>query len=84
MKVTKLVLAALMAGAFSVSAFAANQVNSGNGLNKVGSVSVSGASTLDQLERQLSQKADEAGASAYQIISAGGDNKLNGVAVIYK
>ncbi|MBK5142321.1 DUF1471 domain-containing protein [Budviciaceae bacterium BWR-B9] len=84
MKVTKLVLAALMAGAFSVSAFAANQVNSGNGLNKVGSVSVSGASTLDQLERQLAQKADEAGATSYKIISAGGDDKLNGVAIIYK
>lgn len=46
-------------------------------------VSVSGASTLEELTQSLARKAADAGASDYRITSAGGKNKLHGTAVIY-
>nr|WP_302882930.1 YdgH/BhsA/McbA-like domain containing protein [Pantoea cypripedii] len=48
-----------------------------------GVVSVSGASTLEELTQALARKAAAAGASDYRITSAGGKNKLYGTAVIY-
>ncbi|GKX53478.1 DUF1471 domain-containing protein [Budvicia aquatica] len=84
MKVTKLALISLMALVFSANLMAATSVSSADGLSKIGSVSASDMTTLEQLEYELAKKADQAGARYYQIISAGGDNKLHGVAVIYQ
>jgi succinyl-CoA synthetase alpha subunit len=50
----------------------------------MGTVSASGATTLSDLHQELAQKADEAGAGAYRIVAAGGENQMHGVAVIYK
>lgn len=84
MKVIKLAIAAALTGLFSFSTLAATQVSSTGGLTKVGSVSASGSTTLSGLEKKLAQKADEAGATSYKIVSAGGENKLHGVAIIYQ
>ena len=56
----------------------------GAGKEKIGVVSASNALTLDELSDALSQKADKQGASAYKILSATGNNRLHGVAEIYK
>ncbi|EHW9320698.1 DUF1471 domain-containing protein, partial [Salmonella enterica subsp. enterica serovar Umbilo] len=40
--------------------------------------------TLDGLEAKLAEKAAAAGASAYNITSAVGNDKMSGTAVIYK
>ena len=53
-------------------------------LRPSGSVSASGASTLDDLQAQLAQKAHQQGAIAWRINAAGGGNKLAGSAIIYK
>ncbi|MFU2319340.1 multiple stress resistance protein BhsA [Rahnella sp. PCH160] len=83
MKATKIVIAAALTGLFSFSSLAATQVSSTEGLTKLGSVSASGPTTLSGLEKKLAKKADEAGATSYKIVSAGGENKLHGVAIIY-
>ncbi|EPF12868.1 MULTISPECIES: DUF1471 domain-containing protein [Cedecea] len=67
--------------AASFSGFAAETQQAGS--QKLGTVSASGASNLDSLQHQLQQKAEQAGAKSIRIISAGGDNKLYGVAEIY-
>ncbi|ENT2009772.1 TPA: DUF1471 domain-containing protein [Salmonella enterica subsp. enterica serovar Chester] len=41
-------------------------------------------STLDELSDALSRKADERGATSFKILSTTGDNRLHGVAEIYK
>ncbi|WP_411818878.1 YdgH/BhsA/McbA family protein [Klebsiella michiganensis] len=64
---------------FSMNTFAAEQHS-----QKMGVVSVSGASTLDELTRDLEKKAAESGASSFKITSAGGANKLHGTAVLYR
>lgn len=84
MKMTTFIIPAVFAGLFSVSALAATAVDSGSGLEKVGTVSASGALTLSGLNEELAQKAEQAGASSYRIVSAGGENQLHGVAEIYK
>ena len=84
MKMTTLILSAALTGLFSAGALAATQVNSGSGMEKVGTVSASGAMTLSGLNEELAQKAEQAGASSYRIIAAGGENQLHGVAEIYK
>ncbi|MCL6333527.1 DUF1471 domain-containing protein [Pectobacterium carotovorum subsp. carotovorum] len=84
MKYIKYILAACAICTVSTSVFAAKSVSSGEGLTKMGVVSVRGASTLDSLENKISEKAGKAGASAYRIISAQGNDSLNGVAVIYR
>ncbi|CAI0970419.1 Multiple stress resistance protein BhsA precursor [Serratia liquefaciens] len=53
------------------------------GAQKIGVVSVSGASNLSTLENELASKAAASGASSYRIISAGGQNKLYGTAEIF-
>jgi hypothetical protein len=40
--------------------------------------------TLDELSTALSRKADEQGATSFKILSATGNNRLHGVAEIYK
>ena len=40
--------------------------------------------TLEALEEQLAQKADEMGAKSFRITSVTGPNTLHGTAVIYK
>lgn len=47
-------------------------------------MSVSGASTLDDLTAQLAKKADEAGATSFRVVAASGENQMNGIAQIYK
>jgi MqsR-controlled colanic acid and biofilm protein A len=53
-------------------------------LRPSGSVSASGASTLDDLQAQLAEKAHQQGALAWRINAAGGGNKLMGSAILYK
>ncbi|WP_329503115.1 YdgH/BhsA/McbA-like domain containing protein [Klebsiella aerogenes] len=53
-------------------------------LQKIGTVSAGGAATLDELDTSLAMKASEAGASHYRILNASGNNKLYGVAVLYR
>ncbi len=50
----------------------------------MGVVSASNAYTLDELSDVLSRKADEQGATSFKILSTTGDNRLHGVAEIYK
>ncbi|MFH2395316.1 YdgH/BhsA/McbA-like domain containing protein [Raoultella ornithinolytica] len=84
MKYIKYLFAVCAICTVSTSVFAAKSVKSGQGLTKIGVVSVRGAPTLDSLENKISEKARETGASAYRIISAQGNDSLNGVAVIYR
>ncbi|MCU5775302.1 DUF1471 domain-containing protein [Erwiniaceae bacterium BAC15a-03b] len=84
MRLKKFILPLLILGSYSVNSFAVRAVNSDEGLTKIGTISASGATTLSGLENRLALKAEERGASAYRIISAGGENRLYGVAVIYK
>ncbi|RFU93257.1 MULTISPECIES: YdgH/BhsA/McbA-like domain containing protein [Citrobacter] len=80
----KISMMALMLSTVTTSAFAANKVNDFEGLNRIGVVSVSGVTTLTELENKLSEKAVQAGGDSYKIIFAGGKNKLHGVALVYK
>lgn len=73
--------AVVIALAASFSGFAAETQHATH--QKIGTVSVSGASDLDSLQHQLQKKAEKAGAKSIRIISAGGDNKMYGVAEIY-
>ncbi len=72
----------------SFSTLAASPVNQAQGLQSIGSVSVSNArGSLDDATRQLSQKAEEMGASHYRIIGVEnpGDSSLwSGTAEIYR
>ncbi|MBD2783131.1 DUF1471 domain-containing protein [Xenorhabdus sp. DI] len=83
MKNVKNIGAILALCAVSFGSFAATEVQVAKG-EKAGVVSVSGAATLDSLTTELSKKADEVGATYFRIISANGQNQLNGVAEIYK
>ena len=84
MKMTKGVMTAMIVGLFSAGALAAVPVESGSGLQKMGTVSAAGATTLSDLHQELAQKADEAGAGAYRIVAAVCENQMDGVSVIYK
>lgn len=83
----KSILPAFFAIALSGIAFntlAATEITQQNNLTKIGVISdSSGALTLSELAMNLSEKADKAGANAYRIISAGGDNHYFGVAEIF-
>lgn len=50
----------------------------------VGTVTASGASHLDDLQRQLAEKAHQAGAKAYVVDVASGKNKMFGSATLYE
>lgn len=86
MKTIKSAAIAIALSALSFGAFAAQPVSQAQAesMNKIGTVSVDGASTLDGLEAKLAAKAAEAGASGYSITSANTNNKISGTAVIYK
>ena len=67
------------------STFAAQEINQPQGLQKIGTVSdSSGATSLADLEAKLQAKAAKAGAGAFHITSAGGNNTLSGTADIYR
>ncbi|MEG1210860.1 MAG: DUF1471 family protein YbiJ [Leclercia sp.] len=86
MKTIKYAVAALALTTLSFGAFAAESVTAAqaNSMDKIGVVSVEGATTLDGLEARLAAKAEEAGATGYTITSANTNNKMSGTAVIYK
>ncbi|MBF7997523.1 DUF1471 domain-containing protein [Rahnella sp. SAP-29] len=50
----------------------------------MGTISVSRASTLDDLEIQISKRTDRLYLPYYRITSAGGENFLHGTADVYK
>ena len=66
------------------AASAAQEISHADGKEKIGVVSASNAYTLDELSSALSHKADEQGATSFKILSATGNNRLHGVAEIYK
>ncbi|EDV4467426.1 DUF1471 domain-containing protein [Salmonella enterica subsp. enterica] len=86
MKTIKYAVAAIALSTLSFGAFAAEPVSASQtqNLHKIGVVSADGATTLDGLEAKLAEKAAAAGASAYNITSAVGNDKISGTAVIYK
>lgn len=86
MKNVKFIAAAAVLSAFSFSALAAEQVDrtKTENLDKIGTVSASSASSLSALEKQLAAKAEAKGASYYYIVSASGNDKINGTAILYK
>ncbi|HCH7898961.1 TPA: DUF1471 domain-containing protein [Klebsiella oxytoca] len=80
-----LLITTLVMGFISVNAAsAAQEINHADGKEKMGVVSASNAYTLDELSDVLSRKADEQGATSFKILSTTGDNRLHGVAEIYK
>lgn len=90
MKKLTVILAGALFATASFSTLAASPVNheQAEGLQSMGSVSVSNArGSLDDATRQLSQKAEEMGASHYRIIGVEnpGDSSLwSGTAEIYR
>lgn len=84
MKNVKITLAALALATVSFSGFAAEQVNQAPADQQaIGVISATGSSNLSSLESQLSEKAQQAGASSFRITSTTGQNNLHGTAVIY-
>ncbi|EQA9813444.1 DUF1471 domain-containing protein [Klebsiella oxytoca] len=80
-----LLITTLVMGVVSVNAAsAAQEINHTVGKQKIGVVSASNAYTLDDLSNSLSRKADEQGATSFKILSTTGNNRLHGVAEIYK
>ncbi|PKH26739.1 hypothetical protein CIG19_02795 [Enterobacterales bacterium CwR94] len=85
MKSIKMTLAAIALSTLSVSAFAAQQVESTPAQQQpAGVVSAQvNSSNLSALEAKLAAKAEAAGAKSYRITSASGNNTLFGTAEIY-
>ncbi|MBD2783879.1 DUF1471 domain-containing protein [Xenorhabdus sp. DI] len=83
MKTSKYIAVLFALTAISFGSSAATEVKSAVG-EKVGIISVTDAETLDTLTDKLSQKAEEAGAKYFRIISVVGQNNLNGTAEIYR
>ncbi|MDY3583228.1 DUF1471 domain-containing protein [Enterobacter hormaechei] len=80
-----LLITTLAMGFISVNtASAAQEINHADGKEKIVVVSTSNAYTLDDLSNALSRKADEQGATSFKILSTTGNNRLHGVAEIYK
>ncbi|KEA49988.1 hypothetical protein DT73_25865 [Mangrovibacter sp. MFB070] len=84
MKSLKLLFTAMSLTFFVQSSFAATEVHTATGHEKMGVVSTAGDMTVNSAVTTLSRKADEAGASSFRVLSVGGKNKLYGVAEIYK
>ena len=80
----------IIAGALATASFSAWSVQSltnstdTSQLRPAGTVSVSNASNLDDLQDKLAEKAREQGAKGFVVNSAGGDNHMYGTATIYK
>ncbi|MBS0969617.1 DUF1471 domain-containing protein [Chimaeribacter arupi] len=85
MKNLKIALAALALTTASFGAFAAQEVTQAPAdAQQIGTVSAR-STDLSGLERQIAQKAQEQGASAYRITSASGStNLVYGTAELYK
>ncbi len=83
MKKSTLLASIFALSAISFGSMAAEEVQHSN-QPASGYVSVTGAISVNELTEQLAKKADEAGAKSFRIISAGGENSMNGVAAIYK
>ncbi|MBO8135549.1 multiple stress resistance protein BhsA [Dickeya fangzhongdai] len=81
MKSIKTVVAAVALATLSFGSMAATEVQSVQSRD-LGTVSAT-ARTLDDLQAQLSAKADAAGAKSFRIITATGDEQLRGVAELY-
>lgn len=80
-----LLISTLVMGFISVNAAsAAQEINHADWKEKMGVVSTSNAYTLDDLSDALSRKADKRGATSFKILSTTGNNRLHGVAKIYK
>lgn len=84
MKSTVFFLSALLSLFTISSAFSAQAISSDAGKVKIGVVSASGATTLDELVGKLANQADKESASSFKVLSTTGKTKLHGVAEIYK
>lgn len=78
------VVFALSATAFAAATAADLSSQPTSDMQKMGVVSVSGATNLDGLEARVAAKAEQAGASSYRIISTSGNNKMHATAELYK
>jgi len=74
MKSIKTIVAAVALATISFGTLAATEVQS---------VQSATGRSLDDLQAQLSAKADAAGAKSFRIISAIGDDQIRGVAELY-
>jgi len=80
-----LLITSLVMGFIAVNAAsAAQEINHADGKQKIGVVSASNAYTLEELSDVLSRKADGEGATSFKILSTTGNNRMHGVAEIYK
>ncbi|MCE9992370.1 DUF1471 family periplasmic protein McbA [Enterobacter asburiae] len=80
------VIAGVLAGA-SFSALAVQSLSDSTDtsqLRPAGTVSVTGAANLDDLQAKLAAKAREEGAKGIVVNSASGENRMFGTATIYK
>ena len=86
MKNVKTLIAAAILSSMSFASFAAVEVQSTpeGYLYILRNVPETKGITLEALEEQLAQKADEMGAKSFRITSVTGPNTLHGTAVIYK
>ena len=82
---TSMIIAGTFA-AVSLSAWSAEPLSQNNTgqLRPAGTVSVTGAANLDDLQTKLGEKAREEGAKGFVVNSASGDNRMFGTATIYK
>ena len=80
----------VVAGALAVASVPAWSVQSlttdsdTSQLRPAGTVSVTGAANLDDLQSKLAEKAHQEGAKGFVVNSAGGENRMFGTATIYK
>ncbi|AHF76562.1 hypothetical protein Sant_1504 [Sodalis praecaptivus] len=86
MKRSLLLMTPLLLAGMTLSAFGAQPITRQDAVNKqaLGTISVTGAANLDELERNIAQKADRAGAKYYVIIATTGKNRLHGDALLYQ
>ncbi|RJT20073.1 MULTISPECIES: DUF1471 family periplasmic protein McbA [Buttiauxella] len=72
--------------ALPFATMAAQQMSDINtsGLRPAGTVSVTGAASLDDLQTKLGEKAKEEGAKGFVVNSASGNERMFGTATIYK
>ncbi|MEH0874837.1 DUF1471 domain-containing protein [Pectobacterium cacticida] len=84
MKNVKTIAAAIVLATATFGASAAEYVSPSQAYNleKAGVITAT-ANSLDSLQAKLAQKANKAGAKAYTITTATGNNQLRGSAVIY-
>ena len=81
-----LTLLVLAGSLTSLSAWSAESLsrNDTGQLRPAGTVSVTGAANLDDLQAKLAEKAKDEGARGFVVNSAGGENRMFGTATIYK